>query len=83
MTMPGNRPKLMYVAAALSAGFHRDGVTPAANLKEAQGLMQQGQELQYYLDTAWRRTGGHQPSRAAHYKRQAKKRANIRARSKK
>ena len=81
--MPGNRPKLMHVAAALSAGFHRDGVTPAANLKERANLIQAGQELLYYLDTAWRRAGGNQPSRAAHYKRQAKKRANIRARSKK
>lgn len=81
--MPGTRPKLLHIAFAMMAGYQRDGVTPAQDYKEANILAQAGQELKYYLDNAWRRASGNKPSRAAHYKRLAKKRANIRARSRK
>lgn len=81
--MPGNRPKLMHQAFAMMAGFQRDGTTPASNYKEANLLAQIGYELKQYLDGAWQRAAGNKPSRAAHYKRQAKKRNNIRVRGKK
>lgn len=81
--MPGNRPKLLYQAIALKNGFNAADNLAAQTPKEYQVFYQLGQELQYYLDTAWRRAGGHSPSRAAHYKRLAKKRNNIRVRGKK
>lgn len=40
-----------------------------------------GYALKYQLDNAYRSAGAGKPSRAAHYKRLAKKRANMRARS--
>ena len=81
--MPGNRPKLMHIALAMMAGFQRNGTTPASNYKEAELLAHTGYELKQYLDSAWKRAAGNKPSRAAHYKRQAKKRNNIRVREKK
>ncbi len=67
--MPGVRPKLMFLAASLIAGG-------AATAK-------QGYALKYQLENAYRVADRGKPSRVAHYKRLAKKRANIRARSKK
>ena len=78
--MPGNRPKLLHVAMALMAGNARDG-SQAQDFEQAKMFTNMGYELKYYLDNAWRRAGGHGASRAAHYKRLAKKRANLRARS--
>lgn len=80
--MPGTRPKLLHLAMNLKQGFNFEGELPGT-AKEVHIFTQMGHELQYYLDTAYRRAGGHKPSRAAHYKRLAKKRANLRARSKK
>lgn len=82
MTMPGTRPKLLHLAINLKQGFDHEGNIPSTG-KEAHIFAQMGMELQYYLDNAYRRAGGHKPTRAAHYKRLAKKRRIQRAREKK
>ena len=76
--MPGNRPRLGLLAHALIAGLasHPAAETPYTS-KEL------GYQLEYQLRHSYRMASGNKPSGAAHYKRQAKKRANIRARSKK
>lgn len=68
--MPGTRPKLLHLAVALMATM---------------GIQQQeqGHQLMLKLQNHFRVAGGSKPSRAAHYKRLAKKRAIARARSKK
>lgn len=71
--MPGNRPKLLHLAVAMMC---------ATGLNQHEQRMM-GHQLKYQLDNAHKNIRGGKPSRAAHYKRQAKKRANIRVRSKK
>ena len=86
--MPGNRPKLMHFACALinKQVLHPQSKEANPDLPEKvqaklMSSVSHGYALQYWLDTSYRRVAGQKPSRAAHYKRQAKKRANIRARS--
>lgn len=71
--MAGTRPKLMHLAVALMA---------ATGIGASQQY-NQGVALQMQLENHFRGADRGKPSRAAHYKRLAKKRANIRARSKK
>lgn len=78
--MPGTRPRLLHLAINLKQGLSHTGEVPS-NPKDAMNFAQLGVQLQYWLDSAYRRCGGDKPSRAAHYKRQAKKRRIQRARS--
>lgn len=78
--MPGTRPKLLHIALALMRSSQ--AVKPRDN-KDQPTDYAVGKGLKYYLDNAYRRAGLNKPSRAAHYKRLAKKRKNIRARGKK
>lgn len=71
--MPGTRPKLLHLAVAMMS---------ATGLNQHEQHMM-GQQLKFQLDNAYKNIRGGKPSRAAHYKRLAKKRANLRARSKK
>ena len=75
--MPGTRPKLLHLAFALMSG----GIHPQMSETDSYNL---GASLRYQLDNHYRSDiSKGKPSRAAHYKRLAKKRANMRARSKK
>lgn len=75
--MPGTRPKLNILAHALLAGLAHH---PAAS--EAHSNADIGMAIRYQLANHYRTgIGRGKPSRAAHYKRLAKKRANARARS--
>lgn len=77
--MPGTRPKLLHIALGLM-------LAPMPNIRKDENTPTDydvGRGLKYYLDNAYRRTSNSKPSRAAHYKRLAKKRKNIRARGKK
>ena len=77
--MPGTRPKLMKLAVALMAGL---ATHPLAQSNAESAAY--GNALRYQLENHYRSNISRgKPSRAAHYKRLAKKRANIRARSKK
>ena len=69
--MPGTRPKLLHLAVAMMCDTGLN--------QHEQHMM--GQQLKFQLDNAHKNIRDSKPSRAAHYKRQAKKRANIRARS--
>lgn len=79
--MPGTRPKLLHLAFALMSELpHPD--MPQMSKTDSYSF---GAVLRYQLDNHYRRSdiSKGKPSRAAHYKRLAKKRANTRARSKK
>lgn len=77
--MPGTRPKLMHFAVALMAGLAAHPLAQSSAESNAYGSA-----LRYQLENHYRSNiSKGKPSRAAHYKRLAKKRANLRARSKK
>lgn len=88
--MPGNRPKLMHLACAFIQGSEIHPMSREANMHlppkvgaTLQSSASLGYGLRIWLEQSYNRIQKTKPSRAAHYKRQAKKRANIRARSKK
>lgn len=72
--MPGTRPKLLHTAMAMMMATGIDSVQQhAMDAMDAQ--------LQYRLQNAHKSIRSGKPSRAAHYKRLAKKRRIQRARS--
>ena len=79
--MPSGRPHLLKLAIALMS------TVPVAGGPQGRenGMSQQdiGRALKWQLDNAYRNAGRGKPTRAAHYKRLAKRRRNMRARSKK
>lgn len=72
--MPGNRPKLLHLAMALCAGLIANGTSESQQYA-------MGQQLKYQLANAHKNIRSGKPTRAAHYKRLAKKRRIQRARS--
>ena len=73
---------LMSMAAALISGAAK-GADFNIYIPEGYRSEDVGVALKYQLENKYKTAASNKPSRAAHYKRLAKKRRNIRARSKK